>query len=324
MTLFPQPKIYGSLLATLAIGLPVAGVCQDTPEGFDKAKAVFAKHCLKCHGSEKQRGGFRLDSSDSVFSPADSGRAPITKLNAGESELFQRITSTDPDFQMPRKGERLSDSEVEAIRQWINTGADWPEADIPPPTRGSGEMRVTEVDRQHWSFKPLLEVAPPKSNEGNPIDYFVHERLREAGLESNAQASTKVLIRRIHFDVLGLPPAPEHLVKNDSSANLDWWIDDLLSKRAFGENWARKWLDVVRYADSRGYEGDADEPNAYQYRDFVIRAINDDLPFDEFARWQIAGDELAPENPAAITATGFLAVGTINIPTPVAAETEHL
>src|SRR5688572_11694647 len=163
---------------------------------------------------------------------------------------------------------------------------------------------VQAADRDHWAFRPLRNVAPPAVNDAGwvrtPTDQFILAALEAKGLKPSPMASPRALARRISYDLIGLPPTKAY------SATL---IDDLLASPHYGERWARHWLDVARYADSNGQEGDQDRPTAFHYRDFVIRALNEDLPYDTFLRWQLAGDELEPDNPLAIAATGFIVAG---------------
>jgi len=182
------------------------------------------------------------------------------------------------------------------------------------------EMTVTDEDRKHWSYLPLK--SPPLPSVKNvasvrtPVDRFILARLEANKLGLSPQAEARILVRRIYFDLIGLPPTPEQVESffrafaNDSRSAVESLVDQLLASPLYGERWARHWLDVVRYADSDGQESDADRPTAYHYRDFVIRSLNDDLAFDTFARWQLAGDELEPDNPQALAATGFIAAGT--------------
>lgn len=174
------------------------------------------------------------------------------------------------------------------------------------------ELVVTDQDRQHWAYLPLKRVPVPVTKARNPVDAFILAKLREKSLSPAPQASPRTLVRRIYFDLVGLPPTPHEVEEFLEAAHRDpqlavsKLIDCLLASPHYGERWARHWLDVARYADSDGQESDADRPTAYHFRDFVIRALNDDLPFDTFVRWQLAGDELEPGNPLAIAATGFI------------------
>ncbi len=290
---------------------------------------LFETHCLECHGPNRQRGGFRIDQSASVFAEADSGEIPIVAGDAESSEVIHRVIAGD-DLRMPPEGPGLSDEEVDLLRVWIDGGAGWPAAADDTQDDGTTRLRVTQADREHWAFRPLKHRGPdlPPSEGDHPLDAFIRLPLAEAGLTPSPQATPAVLLRRMALDVTGLPPGRRQLDRfaappqsdAETKALIDTLADELLASEGFGERWARVWLDAVRYADSQGYERDKDEPHAYQYRDFVIRALNDDLPFDDFVCWQLAGDELAPENPEANAATGFLSVGPMATSAPTAPE----
>ncbi|RLS85373.1 MAG: DUF1553 domain-containing protein [Planctomycetota bacterium] len=188
------------------------------------------------------------------------------------------------------------------------------------------EMKVTDADRQHWAFLPLRKVAVPTAQDAawarTPVDQFIRQAQEEKGLAPSPSADVRTLVRRIYFDVIGLPPTPEEFKQWSGrlASSREAWsalVEELLANPHHGERWARHWLDVARYADSNGMEGDDDRPNAYHFRDFVIRALNDDMPCDQFMRWQLAGDEIAPDKSEAIAATGFIVAGTstlISIP----------
>ena len=175
--------------------------------------------------------------------------------------------------------------------------------------------RVTETDRQWWAFQPLNRVEPPRTRgtaPGNPIDAFVHARLEATGLKSNPPADRRRQLRRATFDLVGMPPTPEETDAYLNDPSPDAWsrqVRRLLDSPRHGERWARHWLDVARFAESSGFEHDYDRPNAFHYRDFVIQALNADMPYDQFVRWQVAGDEFEPDNPRALMATGFLGAG---------------
>ncbi|HEU5117260.1 MAG TPA: DUF1549 domain-containing protein, partial [Isosphaeraceae bacterium] len=230
---------------------------------------------------------------------------------------------------MPPRGEALTREQVDLIRVWIDGGAQWPEssaASAGPTTTG---MVVSQVDRNFWSFRPLRKVTPPKVQDEewgrNPIDRLIRHEQEVRGLSPAPPAEARTLVRRIYFDLIGLPPELKGTggryhesvlgveldlrTRRLDPGEYDRLVDRLLASPRHGERWARHWLDIARYADSDGQEGDADRPNAYRFRDFVIRSFNEDRPYDEFVRWQIAGDEIAPDQPDAIAATGFLVAG---------------
>jgi hypothetical protein len=290
-----------------------AGLSAAAPPDFAKEIApLLREHCVKCHGPEKQKGGLRFDVKSHAIKKGDTGEHSIVPGKSAESELVRRITSSDKDVRMPSEGEPLTAAQVELLKAWIDAGAAWPD-DGKPTTKG--ELVVTEQDRQHWSFRPLASPQPPDIAFNSEIDKFVVASLTKAGLKLSGPASARTLVRRIYFDLIGLPPRREEIAEfeaahqQDSFAAVAALVDRLLATTHYGERWGRHWLDVARYADSDGQESDSDRPFAYQYRDYVIRSLNDDLPYDEFIRWQIAGDELAPDNPLANAATGFLIAG---------------
>src|SRR5438067_1817149 len=280
---------------------------------FDQQiRPIFQRSCIKCHGVEKQKGGLRLDRPKEAFGSLDSGKQAIVASKADESELIRRITTTDPDDRMPPKSDPLNPAEIQLIRSWIAQGAPWPESQINAPTTRP-EMVVTAEDRQHWSYLPLHHVDPPAVKDNGwsktNIDRFILSALEAKNLHPNPSADRRTLIRRIYFDMLGLPPTPDEVnsfVSDPSPDAYEKLVERVLASPHYGERWGRHWLDVARYADSDGLESDADRPNAHHYRDFVIRALNDDRPYQTFVRWQLAGDEYEPDNPQALAATGFL------------------
>ncbi len=289
----------------------------DHPERAKKGVALFKesvrttliKHCLDCHGGKSVKGDFDLSSREALM---DSGFVTET---ADASHLMQLIThAADP--HMPFKLPKLADHEIQQIAMWIDLGAPYDSPLVEKSATHALEMQVRESDRQFWSFRPLQTIEPPavKDNEWcrTPIDRFVRAKQEVAELMPNATADRRVLIRRAYFGLIGLPPTPEQVDAFCKESDPEAWsklIDRLLESPQYGERWARHWMDVARFAESHGYEQDYDRPNAYHYRDFLIRALNADLPYDQFVQWQLAGDELAPDNPLAMTATGFLGAG---------------
>jgi len=281
-----------------------------------EARSVLTATCQKCHGPTKQKGGLRFDSRDGALSKGDSGSPAIIPGKAAMSEVMRRVTAKNPAERMPPDGAGLTAAQIDALRKWIDAGAAWPSDSKGPANIDKTELVVSDEDRRHWAFQPLQKVEVPTATAGlvrTPIDPFILTALAAKKLTPAAPADSRVLIRRITFDLTGLPPTPKEVETfvqaTDAEAAYEALVDRLLASRHYGERWGRHWLDVARYADSSGYESDTDRPNAYHYRDFVIKALNDDMPFDEFVRWQLAGDEIAPDNPRAVAATGFLAAG---------------
>jgi len=288
----------------------------DHPERAKKGLALFQSsvratlttHCLECHGGKSVKGEFDLTTRESLMS---SG---FVTDSADDSHLFQLIThAADP--HMPFKLPKLADEQIEGIRTWINFGSPY-DAPLVETSTAAAEMQVTESDREFWSFRALQPVSPPAVQDSawcrTPIDQFVRAKQEAQNLTPNPVASRSVLIRRACFDLLGLPPTPEQVDAFVNDPDPEAWpklIDQLLESTHYGERWARHWMDVARFAESHGYEQDYDRPNAYHYRDFLIRALNADVPYDQFVQWQLAGDELAPDEPLAMMATGFLGAG---------------
>jgi mono/diheme cytochrome c family protein len=281
--------------------------------GVDFARDVqpiLKENCVKCHGPEKQKGGIRFDLKDGAFKAGESGDWAIVPGNTEKSSLVHRIVSHDPDEQMPPKGDRLPAASVATLEHWIAGGAAWPEGG----TSGANPQLLVPAKSKPWSFQPLAKVTIPQVKNAawavTPIDRLVLAAQEAKGLHPNAEAPRRTLIRRLYFDVVGLPPTPKEIdafERDPSPAAYEHLVDKLLADPHYGERWARHWLDAARYADSNGYEEDRPRLNAYTYRDFVIRALNEDLPYDTFVQWQIAGDLLKPHDREAVVATGFIA-----------------
>jgi mono/diheme cytochrome c family protein len=305
----PLPILPTALAAFALVGSTAAA---DVPA---EARAVLTAHCLKCHGSAKQKGGLRFDTRDGLLANSDSGSPAVVPGKPAASEMIRRVTAADAETRMPPEGAALTAAQVETLRKWIEAGAALPQTGTAPA--GRTELVVTDDDRKHWAFRPLARVEPPAVADPGlartPIDCFILAGLAARGLTPAAPATRQRLIRRVTFDLTGLPPTPEDVeafvAAADPEAAYETLVDRLLASPRYGERWGQHWLDVARYADSAGYESDADRPTAYHYRDFVIRALNADLPFDTFVRRQLAGDEYAPDDPRALAATGFLTAG---------------
>jgi hypothetical protein len=264
------------------------------PSYFDDIKPILAIHCIRCHGPETQKSGLRLDQREAVFAKGESGLVPIVAGDMRNSEILRRITSNDADEIMPQKSERLPPADVERIRAWIAAGAQWPAAD------------------DYWAFRPVTAPAIPPIDRPNPIDRFIESRLTTEKIAPAPPADARTLLRRAFADLLGVPPSPAEAdaFLNDKSPDaFEKLIDRLLADPRYGERWARHWLDLVRYSESDGFEDDRIRPLAWRYRDYVIRSLNADKPYDRFVQEQIAGDELWPNDPNAIVATGFARLG---------------
>ena len=287
-------------LIALVLACPTSGHGSDPakPVDFDRdVKPIFAKHCASCHGAKSAKSGLRLDRRADALAGGDSGKVIVPGKSA-ESLLIQ-LVSPDADRQMPPKGARLTAAEVATLKVWIDQGAKWPD---------DGSATANPAD--WWSFKPLKKVTVPTGT--NPIDHFVQAKLKEQGLSASPEADRRTLIRRLYFDLIGLPPTPEEIESfvNDKSATAyEALVERLLALPQYGERWARHWLDVVHFGETHGYDKDQPRPNAWPYRDYVIRAFNRDKPYGQFVAEQIAGDVLYPGSVDGLEALGFLAAG---------------
>ena len=290
---------------------------QDMAKGLalfkSDVRAALTQHCLKCHGGEKVKGGLDLTTREGLLNGGISG-PDIFPGRAKTSRLYALITHQGKPA-MPDKSPKLPDALIAKIAQWIDYGAPY---DKPLMEKGAmpAPREISEADRQFWSFQPLKKTALPavktQSWLRNNVDHFILAQLEAKQLTPNAPAERRTLLRRVHLDLTGLPPTPEEIeafVNDKSPDAFAKVVDRLLASPHYGERWARHWLDVARFAESHGFEQDYDRPHAYHYRDFVIKALNADMPFDQFAKWQVAGDELAPGDPLALMATGFLGAG---------------
>ncbi len=277
---------------------------------FEKeVRPLLIKHCLECHSDKKQKGELRLDSLKAMLRGGESGPA-IVPGKAHESMLVEAINYDS--FEMP-PDQKLSDKEIAALTRWVNTGAYWPENADYVIKQKSNETFFTEEDRNFWVFQPVNQPEVPAVAQSewsdNPIDAFVYDRLKKAGLTPADTAGRTTLIRRAYYDLIGLPPTIEQINAFVNDPSPDAWsrlIDELLESPHYGEKWARHWLDVVRYAESDGFNQDAYRPEIWRYRDYVVRSFNSDKPYSRFVKEQLAGDEIAPEDPEALAATGFL------------------
>ncbi len=264
---------------------------------------LFKKNCHSCHGSEHQEGGLRLDQKKRALEGGDLGR-DIVPGKSGASRLVRLVAGIDDELGlMPPdgKGKRLTGAEIGLIRAWIDQGANWPD-----------DAQLAAAARRHWSLAPIVQVMPPVVSDTNwprtPIDAFILARLERDMIAASAPAEPSTLLRRLHLDLIGLPPSPEQLdeyVGDGRPDATERLVDRLLASPHFGERWGRHWLDLARYADSDGYEKDRPRPFAWRYRDWVIAALNADMPFDQFTIEQLAGDLLPEATLAQRTASGL-------------------
>jgi len=256
---------------------------------------ILARRCFNCHGPDRPKARLRLDQRDSILQELGSGARAVVPGNPDDSELLYRISSTEEGERMPPEGKPLTADEVATIRQWVVEGARWEE---------------------HWAFQPLSRPQPPVVKQAdwcrNPIDQFIRNRLDQAGLSPAEPADKVTLLRRVTFDLTGLPPTPadvDRFLADKSPDAYEQLVDRLLASPRYGERWARHWLDLVRYADTNSFERDGVKPHAWRYRDYVIRSLNADKPYDRFIREQLAGDELPDADRDSLIATGYYRLG---------------
>jgi hypothetical protein len=291
-----------AVVLTLAAQLSLARGAEPARVDFARQiRPILAEHCFECHGPDPKgrKGDLRLDARDEVLGDRGGNRL-VVPGNPDESELIARVTSTDPDEIMPPPKSRraLSPAQVDLLKRWVAEGASWAD---------------------HWSFTPPERPALPEvSNPGwcrEPIDRFVLAALDRAGLSPSPEADRPTLLRRLCLDLTGLPPSPEQIgafLADNRPGAYERQVDLLLASPHFGERWGRHWLDLVRYADSDGYEDDRYRPDAWRYRDWVVDAYNRDLPFDRFTVEQLAGDLLADPDPSEAVAAGFHRMAMFN------------
>ncbi|MDW3651282.1 MAG: DUF1553 domain-containing protein [Bacteroidia bacterium] len=288
--------LIGTSVLILGIGL---SACNSGPkiDYSTQVKPILNKNCIHCHGGVKQNGGFSLLNRELAMAPTESEHPAIIPFDADNSELIKRLTHSNPEKRMPFEKDALAENEVEILRQWIEEGAEW---------------------GTHWAYVPLKEVEVPKEtlradingseNWGaNSIDAFIAQKMEEKGLSPNPEAQKEVLLRRLSFDLTGLPASDElreAFLREEDPISYEVVIDSLLASQSYGERWAAMWMDLARYADSKGFERDFSR-TIWEYRDYVIRSFNQDLPYDQFIIEQMAGDLLPTPTDAQYIATGF-------------------
>ncbi len=267
-------------------------------------RPILQAHCYECHGPEKQKNGYRLDVREIALKGGDSGEAAIRPHDARQSPLIRMVSGADEDMVMPpakSNKRRLTTTEVAVLRAWIDEGPAWPD-----------EFAGTPKDsKPHWSLMPLVKPSVP-GGAANPIDAFILAKLKEQHLAPSPAADRPTLIRRLYFDLTGLPPTPgevEAFVGNNDPKAYERLVDQLLASPRYGERWARHWLDVVHYGETHGYDKDQPRPNAWPYRDYVIRSFNADKPYARFVQEQLAGDILFPGTRDGFEALGFISAG---------------
>jgi hypothetical protein len=323
-------RSWRSIAAALVLLVPrVAAATPPTPSGpaggidfFEKrVRPVLVQHCLPCHGPEKHWSGLRLDRMEYVLKGGDRGPAVIPH-SPKDSPLVQAIRYDDADLSMPPKG-KLDPRQIADLTAWVEMGAPAPSGDDRPDTAAPPAFDLAER-RKHWAYQPVRDPAPPALGDPwvqSPIDAFVLAGLRRVGLQPAASADRRTLIRRVSFDLIGLPPTADEVEAFVADRSPDAFarvVDRLLASPHYGERWGRHWLDLVRYTETLGFEFDFDLYNVWRYRDYVIRAFNDDLPYDQLLIEHLAGDLLdrprtarvgSTESNESVLATAFYTMG---------------
>jgi mono/diheme cytochrome c family protein len=279
-----------------------------------KVRPVLVEQCGSCHGNGKEKGGLSLESRKAMMAGGDSG--PALDLEKPTESLLIKAINHDG-RKMPPKS-KLSPEQIADLTAWAKMGAPWPGPDKPVATSTirRGPFQITDADRKHWAFQPVRAPTIPTVKDKdwgtNPIDAFILAKLEAKGLKPVEPASKQELVRRLYYDLTGLPPTPQeaaNFVNDPTPEAYEKLVDRLLASPRYGEKWARHWLDLVRYAESNSYERDDPKPHAWRYRDYVIRSFNDDKPYTRFVREQLAGDELPDATNDSLIATGYYRLG---------------
>lgn len=312
-----QTVVGACLLSVLFPTVPAFADEPSSPAAVEffekKVRPLLVEHCQECHGDKKQRGGLRVDTREWILKGTDNGPGLVPGKPA-DSRILRAVKYEDDELKMPPKA-RLPQESIDVLSEWIKQGAVWP-TDAPSQTARGADP---DAWKQHWAFQPILKPAlPTVKDKGwvrNDVDAFVLAKLEAAGLTPSQPADRRTLLRRAYFDVTGLPPsfAEVQAFEQDTRSNaFELAVDQLLASPHYGERWARHWLDVARYADTKGYvfQEDRNYPHAYTYRDWVVKALNADLPYDQFVARQIAADQLVSEGDQGdLAAMGFLTLG---------------
>lgn len=281
----------------------------------ERVRPLLIERCYECHSDKKQESNLRLDSLSAVMRGGDSGAAAVAR-NVDDSLLIQAVRGELA--QMP-PDEPLTEEEMAILEKWVAMGLPWPAGDAPAAPSLGDQIAIKKAAETHWAFQPIQTPAVPKSQDGStstsPIDAFVNQGIAEANLTPASKADRRTLLRRLSFDLIGLPPTADEVaafIADDSDDAIEKVVSRLLQSPHHGERWGRHWLDVARYADSQDWQAQTDVryPFAYTYRDWVIHALNDDMPYDEFIRKQLAADAIEKqEDSPQLAALGFLTVG---------------
>jgi mono/diheme cytochrome c family protein len=291
-----QPLALACAWLSLLAAAPIVSAAQASTIDFQRdVQPILARKCYTCHGPGHAESGLKLHNREGAFAETDSGIKVILPGKAADSELLKRVTSTDADQRMPPTGKPLTDKEIKTLTMWINEGAKWEE---------------------HWAFSARNTPEVPKVQNAawvaNPIDAFILSKLEARKLTPAPAATKTAWLRRATYDLLGLPPKQAEIddfLADISPQAYERVVDRLLASPHYGERWARHWLDVVRFAETNSFERDGLKPNAWRYRDYVIRSLNEDKPYDQFVREQLHGDEMPERTPDQLIATGYYRLG---------------
>lgn len=314
---FVTVATFGLFALVARAAVPSAG---DLAHFESRVRPLLAEHCYSCHSAraEKLKGGLSVDSLAGLLRGGELGPA-IVPGDAGKSLMIRAVRHSDADLQMPPKGKKLSERQIADLAQWVDRGAPWPDSVAPIAPTAPATHGIGPKSKEWWAFQPIIRPSPmpeaPVGAAANPIDRWIRAELEGKGIQPNPIATPRERIRRAYFDLIGLPPTPEQILAFERDPSPDAWerlIDQLLMLPQYGERWGRHWLDVVRFAQSNGYERDGEKPEAWRYRDYVVKAFNEDKPYDQFIREQIAGDELDRVTFDSIIATGFQRLGVMD------------
>ena len=321
MNRFVAEVVVTASVAIASFSIAASGFASESPANADdikffesKVRPILVARCVKCHGAAQQKGKLRLDSHEALLGGGESGPVVVSG-KPDESLLVEAINRRS--IEMPPDAP-LKENEIDLLTEWVRRGLPWPVVDGQSKVLEASSKGITDADRLYWAFQPIrdpvvpdlnAEISSRKFQTRNPIDAFIAARLAAEGMTPAPEANRRTLIRRLTFDLTGLPPTPQEIDSFENDQGTDAYerlVDRLLETPAYGERWARHWLDLVRYAESDGYRKDDYRPHAWRYRDYVVRSFQNDKPFDRFTQEQIAGDEIDPDNPDALAATGYL------------------
>ncbi|QDT08503.1 PSD1 and planctomycete cytochrome C domain-containing protein [Planctomycetes bacterium K23_9] len=314
MKLFTSGPIFASLCGFVLLLVADNSAASDAVLFEQEILPLLQSHCVDCHGANDPESGLRVDRRSSLIRGGDSGEAALTPNQADGSLLLQLVRGDDADRRMPPEGESLSTDEIALLSRWIDQGAKWP-GQMP----GQKDAQDDTLQSDHWSLQPFSRPKVPRFDQGNnAIDAFINKRLDAAGLTFSPPADSISIARRVSFVLTGLPPS-DSVTGDAKERDYATMVDELLASPEYGQRWAQHWLDVIRWAETVGFETNSERKQAWPYRDWVIDAFNSDKPYDQFIREQILGDELGQD-----AALGFLVAGPANLPGQIGRDEEAM